>query len=134
SDTTISFGLMSSAMDSRGNLWLGASDGLRFFANLEHIDPATFDPEKEFIPVGREEMGGTMVQSLILYDDSTLIAGNQQGLALIDLKAFYETGKAAVYFMTEEDGFTGNGADQNSIWIDSRKRVWVASDLGAHRF
>lgn len=127
-------GIMSSVMDSRGNLWLGTTHGLRFFQNREQIDPAGFDPQREFRPVALREMGASQVNAMVLYDSNTLIAGNRDGIALIDLAAFYEGDEAGVYFMEQRDGYAGLGTEQNCIWKDSRGRVWIGSDAGAHRF
>jgi ligand-binding sensor domain-containing protein len=127
-------GIMSTLMDSRGNLWLGTTHGLRFFQNRERIDPAGFDPQREFKPVALREMGASQVNAMVLYDSNTLIAGNRDGIALIDLVAFYEGGEAGIYFMEQRDGYAGLGTEQNCIWKDSRGRVWIGSDAGAHRF
>jgi len=130
----LSFGVMSSAMDFKGNLWFGASDGLYFFKNRPLTDPAGFPPQKEFKRIGVRELGLTQVNMLKWYDQRTLIAGNLTGIALLDVEAFYKTGKPVIYFFRKEDGYTGPGTEQNCVWIDRDGRVWIGSDAGAHRF
>lgn len=127
-------GIMSSVLDGRGNLWFGTTHGLRFFRNRERIDPARFDPSREFQPIGLREMGPSQVNAMVLYDSNTLIAGNRDGIALIDLRSFYEAGAPDIYFMGADDGYAGLGTEQNCIWIDREGRVWIGSDAGAHRF
>jgi hypothetical protein len=128
------YGVMSSELDAKGNLWFGTTHGLCFFAPPDLIDPASFDPAVALQRIGGEIMGPSQVNVLKLLDENTLLAGNYKGLALIDLKQFYETGKPTIYFLTQKDGYSGLGVEQNAIWLDSKGYVWVASDVGAHRF
>lgn len=133
-DQKLDYGVMSSEMDSRGNLWFGTTHGLYFYPSTEHIDFASFRPREAFIPIGLEEIGPSQVNMLKILDEETLLAGNQQGIALIDLKSFYETGQARVYFFQENDGYSGPGTEQNCVWVDRKGQVWIGSDAGAHRF
>ncbi len=133
-DQKLDYGVMSSQMDSRGNLWFGTTHGLCFYPTTKDIDYASFRPREAFIPIGLEEMGPSQVNMLKILDEETLLAGNQQGIALIDLKSFYETGQARVYFFQEKDGYSGPGTEQNCVWVDRKGQVWIGSDAGAHRF
>jgi len=134
SDRGRQFGVISSAMDYKGNLWFGGSNGLYFFRNRPGIDPAAFDPEKDFRRIGAREIGTSMVMLLKVYDSRTLIIGNLRGLAVLDLEAFYKNWDPVIYFFRKEDGYSGPGTEQNCVWIDRDRRVWIGSDAGAHRF
>lgn len=133
-DLTRDFGVMSSDMDAKGNLWFGTTHGLYFFDPSNPIDPATFRPWETFMPIGKNILGASQVNVVKLLDDSTLLVGNYEGIALIDLNSHYRTGQPLIYQFGQKDGYSGLGVEQNAVWIDSKGYVWLASDAGAHRF
>lgn len=133
-DPARDFGVMSSEMDARGNLWLGTTHGLYFFDPSKPIDPASFKPWETFRPIGKNILGASQVNVVKLLDDSTLLVGNYEGIALADLNSYYKTGKPLIYQFGQKDGYSGLGVEQNAVWIDSKGFVWLASDAGAHRF
>ena len=127
-------GAMSSLLDYKGNLWFGTTQGLRFFAPSDSLNLSLLDPTRDFLPVGLPETGNSSVHFLTQYDTHTLLIGNQEGVALLDLKSFYDGDTLRLYMIRSEDGYSGSGTEQNCVWIDQNRRVWIGSDAGAHCF
>jgi hypothetical protein len=127
------YGVMSSLMDEKGNLWFGTSHGLCFFESREDINPSSFDPVKEFKRVGIRTLGESLVTSLALLNKNTLLIGNEKGFGLLDLESFY-SGRPVIQFFDETNGYSGGFTEQNAVWKDKAGRIWLGSDVGAHRF
>lgn len=128
------YGVMSSAVDFKGNLWFGTDKGLCFLKNGPEIDEH-FDPKKAFVPVGEEILGKGLIRSLKIYKDKTLIVGTAEGFGLLDLEAFYtKDGKENICFFDKKSGFDLGTSGQNSIFIDSKENIWIGAQDGAIQF
>lgn len=143
-DNKKDFGVMASAMDAKGNLWLGTNRGLAFFQTPEIID-STFkpsEPSKGFQIVSKDILGTSVVSIVKRYDDRWLIIGNNVGFALLDTESFYDAQKQKVlaqkqkviiHFFQENNGYVGGSCEQNTVWIDKMKHIWIAGKNGAVR-
>jgi ligand-binding sensor domain-containing protein len=133
-DNRKDFSVMSSAMDTKGNLWFGTNQGLAFAKTPETID-STFKPSKDFTIVGKDILGTSVVSIVKRYDERWLIVGNNAGFALLDVESFYnaQKQKAIIHFFQENNGYVGGSCEQNAVWIDNMKNIWVAGKNGAAR-
>lgn len=133
-DNKKDFAIMSSEIDAKGNLWFGTNRGLAFFQTPDNID-STFKPSNDFKIVGEDILGTSMVSIVKRYDDRWLIVGNNAGFTLLDTESFYKAQKtkAIIHFFQSDNGYIGGSCEQNAVWIDNIKRIWVVGKNGAVR-
>lgn len=133
-ETQENLGVQSMAEDSRGNLWLGTSEGLCFYKNDTPIK-SKFDLMGQLERVALDYTGTSMIQLCKLYDEHTLIFGNSQGYFLLDLESWYNAPRQLlIYSINTTNGHHGGGVNQNGVWIDHNKDVWIMCQLGVVRF
>ncbi|MFC5409727.1 two-component regulator propeller domain-containing protein [Larkinella bovis] len=99
--------------DKRGNLWLATGEGLWFY------DYKTFRP-----------IAASFIQRTITYCRPLgryLMVGTLEGLFVLDMERFYETGEEWIAYFDQENGFRGSQCIFNGILLDSRGRLWVAT-------
>lgn len=127
-------GAISSDVDFKGNLWWGTDKGLIFMNTNTDINDKT-DLEKLISRIGKNEVGASLVSVCKVYKDSLLIIGNQSGVYVLDLKAFYEKPQRQIIrCITKDVDFQLGGIEQNGIWIDEDKRIWIVGNNGLIRF
>lgn len=107
------------ASDHKGNIWAGSAKGLvwRDIENdsFAHIAPQTIRSH---------------ITSLANWKNKYLVIGSIEGIYLLDLVLFYESGTTAVRQFNQHNGYTGIEPNQNCQYIDSKDYVWIsASDI-----
>ncbi len=110
------FGTICVFGDFRGNIWAGSAKALLFY-----------DEKRDtFIEVAPNIIR-TNVNCLVGYKDEHLVIGANDGIYFLDLKAFYAEGKTIVRQFNQHNGYTGIEPNQNSLYVDSKKNIWVAA-------
>ena len=107
--------------DRVGNIWIGNSDG------LYQYDFHSFER------VGKKELN-TMITSLALIGDTSLLVGSLSGLAILDLEAYYTEKRAGFIILGKEEGFLGLETGQNAIFRDFCGYYWIACNDRVVRF
>ncbi len=100
--------------DTRGNVWIGNSDGLWMF-DLVKFRKVTNPWFKD------------MVVSLCMIDSSKLFIGGLHGIGFLDLNTFYRKDTAIIRYFNSDNGFSGNECQQNAVCLDSHGMLWVAT-------
>jgi len=128
------YGVQSLEEDAKGNLWLGTDRGLGFFENKKEIG-SNLDLKNQLQLVALDYTGSSMIEVCKLYDAATLIVGNSIGYFLLDLDAWYSSPrKLIVYSLTKKEGHQIGGVQQNGVWIDKDKNIWLTCDKGLARY
>ena len=107
-------GAISIYLDYKKNLWLGTTAGLYFF------------DYKEFRRIAKNELKSQVV-SFVELDSSKLVMGVSTGLAIFDLKRFYENSEENIEILDDSKGFLGFDCIRNGILKDSENNIWVAA-------
>ncbi len=108
-------------VDSLQNIWIGNAEGLYFCDN------------KSFRQIEDPSLN-SMITSLSIIGDSTLIIGSVTGLALLDLNAFYQNDTIKMTVFDKETGFQGIEVGQNGIFKDSKGQYWIPTSDRVVRF
>lgn len=107
--------------DKRGTLWLATMRGGLMYLDSRRDSTRT-------LPSGVPELQGAGVISAVhLLDDDHLLIGALHNLYIMDLKAWYTSGKAVLKSYNHHNGFVGIEPGQNGIYKDSRGQVWITS-------
>ncbi len=122
-----SFGVMSMKMDSKANLWLGTTKGLKFVKS-----PGKFDIRKSN-PFGIAQNiklpnGDTSTIAFLTQVDNYIVAGSLKSVSFVDLKSFYTNPEnPIIYQLIYGEDLEGNGSVQNAVLFDSRRKLWIGS-------
>ncbi len=127
------YGVMSMAEDPRGNLWLGTDMGLCFLEMRESFNDS-FDMYAHLRRIGAEYTGDDLMTVCRLYDERTLILGNAKGFYLLDLEAFYKEKAVRIRSFVRPTGHLVGSINQNGIWIDRDKNIWLTGSQGVTCF
>ncbi len=128
---SLSFGMLSSAIDPQGRLWMGCSDGIRVID-----DPAAFDflesnPVRVARKINLPEIDGGMITLLHVFRHY-LVYGNTRGYGFLDLNGFdNKTANPPVYYFPTARA--GGGAEQNAVLTDRNGFLWIGLDRAALR-
>jgi len=116
------------SQDGSGDLWLGTTKGLnRFHPASETFSAYLHDPADP------ESLTGNIINSLSRWSawpGLLWVATADGGLGLFDTK----TGKCRSFRSDPARPGTLNSNDVRMAFEDSRKRIWVATAKGLHRF
>lgn len=112
SEMTFEEGGNAMLVDSLQNIWIGNAEGLYFY------------DYKSFRQIEDQSLN-SMITSLSMIGDSTLIIGSVTGLALLDLNAFYRNDTIKMTVFNKETGFQGIEVGQNGIFKDSKGQYWI---------
>ncbi|MBS4056295.1 MAG: histidine kinase [Bacteroidales bacterium] len=107
--------------DHKQNIWLGNVEGLYFY------DFTTFRQVKA---PGLDQF----ITSLVMMGDTAMLIGTVKGLVCLDVKMWYNEGKASTKVFTREDGFHGIEPGQHGIFEDSKGYFWIAASDRVVRF
>lgn len=107
-------GAIAMLQDKQEQIWIGNAEGL-----------FTYD-YKDFKQIEHHALS-SMVTSLALVGDSALLIGSVSGLAMLDLKAFYQNDTVKIIAMDYNNGFMGLEVGQNAIFRDSQGLYWIAT-------
>ena len=118
-------------MDDHGTLWFGAKKGLFYYK-----EAALFNPEKENIQdIARHLDLPNNDQSIIsslLQIDHFLVIGSQKSVSFLDLHSFNaNSSKPIIYQLEYGEALEGGGSEQNCLYFDSKRRLWIGSQEGA---
>lgn len=122
-----SFGVMSMKMDSKANLWLGTTKGLKFVKS-----PGKFNISKSN-PFGIAQNiklpnGDTSTIAFLTQVDNYIVAGSLKSVSFVDLKSFYTNPEnPIIYQLIYGEDLEGNGSVQNAVLFDSRRKLWIGS-------
>ncbi|MDR2971723.1 MAG: hypothetical protein LBU83_07345, partial [Bacteroidales bacterium] len=111
-------GLIAMALDQKGILWKGTTDGL-FAEDKQGNDCQITEDEVLFV---------------LNYHDKYIIWLSQSVLHILDLKAFQRDGTINISTFDYYDGFDFAGCVQNAATIDKTGFVWVAGGDKVIRF
>lgn len=100
--------------DIRKNVWIGNADGLYNY---------NYNKFSQIIHPGIH----SMISSLALIGDSALLIGSATGLAILDLKAYYNEDKVILKVLDKIRGFEGIEVGQNAVFRDSKGLYWIAT-------
>lgn len=107
--------------DPKQNLWIGNSIGL-FHYNYQ-----------DFIPIIEPHLN-SMITALAMIGDSALLIGSVNGLAMLDLNAFYYDNKVLLTNFDYASGFQGIEVGQNGFFKDSKGQYWIPTSDRVVRF
>ena len=125
-----SIGTMSSCIDEKGTLWLGANKGLyrlKQAHQFDYLHKNLFDYVQEVPLPGRDS---TMVNFLKNTTDY-LIFGTSLGVYFLDKK--YTGARPRIFSLRYGKDIDGGGSEQNTVLQDSKGFLWVGSQQGASR-
>ena len=102
------------AKDTRGNIWIGNSDGLYHFDN------------QKFKKV-RNPWFNDLVVSLCMIDSTRMFIGGLRGIGILDLKKYYRDDTAVIRYFNRDNGFFGNECQQNGVTLDKDGKIWFVT-------
>lgn len=127
-------GVWSMAFDGEDRFWMGDDRGLYLFKPPPDIGPG-FRPDDYAHEVSGALFGDKEVRSLAVLDEQYLVLGTSTGMGLLDLASYTANPDYPVAFhFDKEAGYTGLAGEQNAVWVDENKDVWLANDRGVTRF
>lgn len=127
-------GLWSLAEDTKGNLWMGTTRGLRHFRPPQTISP-DYPLSDHLTSVGESILGDRDIRGLAVYQDSLLAILTDRSFALLHLPSYYaDPSRPTIYHFDKRNGYFGGAGEQNALWIDQADKIWFANDRGVTRF
>lgn len=111
-------GVMSMALDSRQNVWVGAYRG-----GLLRYDEA----HDRFETVLADSLISSSIMLVGSYDRDHLIFGDAANLYVMDLAHYYRTKQVKCRIFNHHNGFMGLEPGQNGYYRDSRGHIWITS-------
>ena len=60
--------------------------------------------------------------------DTFLLFGHSRGFGMFDLAHWYKTKQIRIQFFDDANGFMGHEVEQNAITVDSKNRIWIATN------
>ena len=120
-------GAISSCTDSRGNIWMGTDFGL-VFIDVDRFVQSNYTLVSVLEYRFEEFIGNSTVGSL-LCQDGKIYFGNQDGIGWFDENEVYGSSPQLHYF-NRRAGYSGGGVEQNGMFIDHAKNLWVCNTLG----
>ena len=123
----IGVGAMSMLLDDRGNLWIGAHDGLYFLENPQDISLSLDSLSSKLKRIELPNLDRSMVAAITSHD-KMLIFGNSSSLGIIDLDNYYDNpDNFPIYLLRYGIDIPGNSTQQNCMFIDSKAQLWVGT-------
>lgn len=126
-DNTI--GAISMEIDNRGNLWMGAHNGLYLLRNPHAYDISKLDLFDKCEHIALPDGDNSMVTITKQYDNF-LIIGNTGSVSFLELDYFFRTGAPRIFQLVFGEDLSGNGCEQNAINIDSENNLWIGTHSG----
>jgi len=115
--------------DSYGHLWIGTYSGLALLCDVDSFDPAVQNLYEELIEIPLGHQVGRL--GYITEYQGYLVFGDEAGAHFIDLKQYHASGSSAPVLHTIESKYAGLGmAEQNTVYVDSRERLWMGHNEG----
>lgn len=108
--------------DNKGNMWFGGSEGL-----------AIYDYERDSIYKIAADALENPVNSIVSMDSTYLFLGALDGLYVLDLATYYQSGEVNLKYYNHRNGYFGIEPTQNTILKDSEGFIWIASAISVDR-
>jgi len=105
--------------DSFGGIWVTSDEGL-FFRGKD---------SPEFVP-GLPEAINSSANSIIIMDDTHILAGRVSDICIIDLEKLYRKEKNYYRIYDKNDGFEGKDCLDNGIIRDKSGKFWILTSSG----
>jgi ligand-binding sensor domain-containing protein len=111
------YGTTCMTTDFKGNIWAGSSQGLLFY-----------DEKGDSFRLIAPQAINCTVFALKVLDAKYLVISAINGVYFLDLMAFYAHKKAEIVrCYNQHNGYMGIEPNQNCIYIDAKKNVWIAA-------
>jgi hypothetical protein len=107
---------VSSFLDHRNTLWFGGANGLYYLDN-DNIEKSSF-------------LDGQKINAILQYSPDKVFFSLTQGLLMVNLERYYETGQFQYRLFDQGDGYSDIEPDQNGLYLDSQDRLWINSLTG----
>lgn len=111
-----SSGCYTQRTDYKGRTWFGSRGGL-FWYNSE---------KDTILQLKKEELSSDVV-SLETIDSTWLVVSQPFGIYLMNLQKYYRTGETELHLFNEKNGFTGVEPNQDGMYLDSHKNLWITT-------
>lgn len=115
-------GVISILQDHKGKMWLGGTSGL-----------AVYDYKRDSIVAIATDVIENQVNSLMCFDSTHLFLGVLDGLYILDLVSYYNSGVVNIKYYNHRNGYLGIEPTQNTIIKDSEGFIWIASATSIDR-
>lgn len=119
---------LASLVDSEGNLYFGALDGLWM------INPA--DTTKEPVSFGEKDgMSSDLVYSLTFgTSEKEIWVGTNQGVNKLDIARYKRTNEKNIIQFGKQEGFSGVECNGNGTYIDKDGSIWFGTVNGVIKY
>lgn len=121
---------ISSHIDDKGALWLGAENGLFQLPNAADFD---YDRDNLFEAVQKVVLPGadSSLVSFLAATGDYLIVGTKTGIYFFDKK--YHGDRPRIFTLLYGKDISGSGSEQNAVLLDSKGFLWAGTHEGALR-
>jgi streptogramin lyase len=116
SDSFPSSGIISMHQDPWGTLWIGSRTGL-----------LTYNPNTGKIERVSDELGDDVVSFVGTLDSTYLLYAQPEGIFVMDLTHFRETGEIRQRAYNASNGFIGFEPNQNGLTLDQEGNAWIVT-------
>ncbi|HKK61626.1 MAG TPA: histidine kinase, partial [Bacteroidales bacterium] len=113
----------SSDIDSIGNAWFGALEGLFYYD----------EKSDDFIPA-LPESENEVVKFVKVMDKDRILVGRLKDLLIINIHKYFANEKDAIKTLNQVDGYLGIEPKQNGVRKDSKGMYWIYCSNGVIRF
>ena len=130
-DNPESFGAMASLIDSRGTLWLGTNEGIKYLKNI-----ADFDYRNDNLATAAKTIDyishDPKIMTSMLEVEDYIVCASTYYVYFIPKDDFYNGG-STIYNIPFGDLMPGAGVDQNLMMQDQDGYLWLGTNVGAVR-
>lgn len=109
-------GIISSHTDTEGLNWFGSTNGLFLYS----------EEKDSLIHVAENELKRA-INFICKFDNKHLLIGQQDGLFVFDREQFVSDGTIKLHFYNHRNGYEGIEPNQNTVFTDSKGRIWIGS-------
>ena len=120
--------------DHKGNVWMGsiAHGFLTYNTNRYPFKMADSSLVAKRIQIINDSNYLSNTITAIKYyatpKDTFLLFGHSRGFGMFDLAHWYKTKQIRIQFFDDANGFMGHEVEQNAITVDSKNRIWIATN------
>lgn len=118
-------------MDSFGTLWFGTKNGVYYLLNATNIDIKNKNLKSSIKKINLPNGKNDVIMSAIQVDNY-IVTGSGTSISFIDLTSFYQNPKnPIIYQLIYGEDIEGGGSEQNCIFFDSKRKLWIGAQEGA---
>lgn len=118
--------------DNRGGIWFGPTSGiyhLRDAHNFSTKDSLFTHSSMRKIELPNDEVAFCTFSTQV---DSYMVIGTTKSVNFIDLDSYYKNpSNPKIYQLLYGDDLEGGGSEQNAVFFDSKRRLWIGCSNGA---